>query len=173
MYDPNQKSRSSTKMWPCTHVWPKPKIKIKNKNVILYTCMTLTKNQGQVQKYDLVLYLTLIFGLGHTSVQGHIFVLDLDFWLGSYMCTRSHFCSWSWFLVWVIHVYKVILHMYDPYQKSRSSTKIWPCTHVWPKPKIKDKNKNVTLYTFMTQTKNHGQIQKYDNSYRQKRNKGR
>ena len=54
------------------------------------------------------LFLTLIFGLGHTCVQGHIFVLDLDFWLGSYMCTRSHFCSWPSFFVWVIHVYKVL-----------------------------------------------------------------
>ena len=107
MYDPNQKSRSSTKMWPCTHVWPKPKIKIKNKNVTLYTCMTLTKNQGQVQKCDLV-------------------------------------------------------HLYDPNPKSRSSTTIWPCTHVWHKPKIKVKNQNVTLYTCMTLTKNQGQVQKCD-----------
>ena len=54
MYDPNQKSRSRTKMWSCTHVWPLPKIKVKYKNMTLYTCMTQTKNQGQVQKYDLV-----------------------------------------------------------------------------------------------------------------------
>jgi hypothetical protein len=50
-----------------------------------------------------VLYLK--FGLGHTCVQGHIFVLDLDFWQGQ------------------VQKYDLV-HMYDPNQKSRSSTKI-------------------------------------------------
>jgi hypothetical protein len=111
------------------------------------------------------LYLTLIFGLGHACVQSHIFVLDLDFWLGSYMCTRSHLTMYTSMTLTKNQnqVQKCdLLHMYDPNQKSRSSTKIWPCTHVWPKPKMKVKNKNVTLYTCMTQAKNQGQVQKYD-----------